>query len=110
MGKFGPKKSKLSVLIENWYTWYLGNADSESGLRFLKFRPQNPFLGKFGPKKSKLSVFPENWHGWHLDEADSYYAWHLDEAEFLFQNLFSEFPTLNPFFGQIWAKTVVQFG
>ena len=84
LGKFGPKKSKMSVLTENWYTWYLGSADSESGLRFLKFRPQNPVLGKFGPKKSKLSVFPENWHGWHLDEADSYYAWHLDEAEFLF--------------------------
>ena len=37
LGKFGPKKSKLSVLTENWYTCYLGSADSESGLRFLKF-------------------------------------------------------------------------
>ena len=28
LGKFGPKKSKLSLLTENWYTWYLGSADS----------------------------------------------------------------------------------
>ena len=70
--KFVPKKSKMSVLIENWYTWYLGNADSESRRRFLKFRPQNPFLGKFGTKRSKVSVFPEHWHAWHLDDADSY--------------------------------------
>ena len=40
---------------------YFGAVDSESRLRFLKFRPQNPFLGKFGPKNSKLSVLSENW-------------------------------------------------
>ena len=50
MGKFGPKKSKLLVLTENWDTWHLGSADFESGLTFLKFRPENPFLGKFGQK------------------------------------------------------------
>ena len=42
----------MSILNENWHTWYLGGADSESGLRSLKFRAQNPFLDKFGPKKS----------------------------------------------------------
>ena len=42
------------ILTKNWHTWYFGGVDSESRLRFLKFRPQNPFLGKFGPKKSKL--------------------------------------------------------
>ena len=73
MGKFGPKESKLYVLTQNWYTWNLGSADSDSGLRFLKFRPLNPFLGKFGPKKSKLSVFPENWYALHLDDADPYF-------------------------------------
>ena len=36
--------------------------DSESRLKFLKFRLQNPFLGKFGPKNSKLSVLSENWY------------------------------------------------
>ena len=72
MDKFGQKKSKLSVLTENWHTWYLGSADSESRFRFLRFPPQNPFLGKFGSKKLKWSVFPENWHAWHLDDADSY--------------------------------------
>ena len=37
-------------MSESWYTWYLGGADSESRLRFLKFRLQNSFLGKFGLK------------------------------------------------------------
>ena len=40
LGKFGPKKSKLSVLPANWHTWYLGRSDVESGVRFSKFRPQ----------------------------------------------------------------------
>ena len=61
LSKFGPKKSNLFVLSENWCTQYLKDADSESGLRILKFRSQNPFLGKFWSKKSKLFVFPENW-------------------------------------------------
>ena len=34
--------------------WSLGGADTRSRLRFLKFRPQNPFFGKFGLKKIKL--------------------------------------------------------
>ena len=71
-GQIWAKKVKASVLTENWYTWYLGSADSKCGLRFFKFRPQNPFLGKCGPKMSKLTIFPENWHTWHLDDADSY--------------------------------------
>ena len=48
--KFRWKNSKLSVLPENWHTWYLGGADSKSTIRFLKFRAQNLFLDKFGPK------------------------------------------------------------
>ena len=61
----------MSILTENWHTWYIGGVDSKSRLRFLKFWPQNPFLGKFGPKKSKLSVLTENWHTWYLGSADS---------------------------------------
>ena len=62
LGKFWLKKSKLSVLPENWHKWYLRGADSESGPGFLKFWPQNSFLGIFVLKKSKLSVLPENLH------------------------------------------------
>ena len=36
-GKLGPKESKLSVLLENWHIWYLGTADSKSGVTFSKF-------------------------------------------------------------------------
>ena len=45
---------KMLILPENWDTWYFGVADSESGLRFLKFRHKNLFLGKFRLKKSKI--------------------------------------------------------
>ena len=55
--KFRWKNSKLSVLPENWHTWYLGGADSKSTLRFLKFRLQNTFLGKFGPKSQNNYVY-----------------------------------------------------
>ena len=54
------------------YGSYIGGVDSESRLRFLKLRPQNPFLVKFGPKKSKLFVLSENWHTWYLEDADTY--------------------------------------
>ena len=60
--KFRPKHSKLSILTENWHTWYLKDADSYSNINFLKFGPKNQFLGKFGPKKSKLSFLSKNWH------------------------------------------------
>ena len=51
---------KMLILPENWDTWYFGVADSESGLRFLKFRRKNLFLGKFRLKKSKIfEIFTE---------------------------------------------------
>ena len=33
-----------------WHLWYIGGADSESRLRILKFRPQNPFWANLGRK------------------------------------------------------------
>ena len=70
--KFRQKNSKSSILTKKWRAGCLRLADSQSGLRFLKFLPQNPFLGKFGPKKSKLSVSRENEHTWYLQDPDSY--------------------------------------
>ena len=64
--------SNLFILTENWNTWYIGGAVSESRLWFLKFRPRNPFLGKFAPEKLKLFVLPENWHTWYLEDDVSY--------------------------------------
>ena len=55
--KYRPKNSKLSVVLENRSTRYIGGADSEFGLKISKFRPQNPFLGKFGSKKSNVVCF-----------------------------------------------------
>ena len=64
-------KQKLSILIKNWHTWYIGGVNSESWLRLLKFWPQNPYSGKFGPKNSKLSGLSENWCTQYLKDADS---------------------------------------
>ena len=69
--KFGPKNSKLTILTENWHSWYPGVADSGSGPRFLKSWPQNSFIGKFALKKSKLSILHENWHTWYFGRTDS---------------------------------------
>ena len=72
-GKIGPKKSKLSVLSENWCSQYLRDVGSESKRRFLKFQPQYPFLGKFGPKKSKMFALSKRLHTWYLEGADFYF-------------------------------------
>ena len=92
--KFRPKNSKLSILTENWFTWYLGGADSEYRLRISKFRPQTPFLGKFGPKRTKLSVLSGYWHAWYLKDADAY-------SYISFVNFQTKIH-----FRQIWAKKV----
>ena len=47
----------MSVLTENWHTWYIGGVNFESRLRFFIFRPQIPFFGKFGPK---IQSFPSS--------------------------------------------------
>ena len=62
--KFRQKNWKFSILTENWHTCYFGGADSESRLRFLKFRLQNPFMGKFGHTNSKLSISSKKWYIW----------------------------------------------
>ena len=38
LGKFKPKKSALSILPENWHTWYLEDTDSFFNTSFLNFK------------------------------------------------------------------------
>ena len=38
LGKFGPKKSDLSIQPEQWHTWYLEDVDSYSEISFLNFK------------------------------------------------------------------------
>ena len=94
LGKFGPKKSKLSVLTENWYTWYIGSADSEFRLRFVKFRPQIPSLGKFRSKNQSYPFFFKiGTHG-------------ILKMLILIPTLVFWISDPRSIFGQIWAKKV----
>ena len=38
LGKFGPRKWKLSVLSQNWYLWRLEDADTYSDISLLNFQ------------------------------------------------------------------------
>ena len=49
--KFRPKISKLSIVTENWLTWYLKDADSYSTINFLKSDPKIYFWANLGPKR-----------------------------------------------------------
>ena len=66
---------KVKVFGFNWKLtqWYLGSGDSESGLRFLKFRPQKKFIfGQIWVEKVKVGRFPRklartaSWRCWFL--------------------------------------------
>ena len=86
-----PGNQKLSILTENWHTWYIGGFDSESRLRLLKFRPQNLFLGKFRPKsQSCLFCLNIGTHG-------------ISRMLILISTLVSN---PNFLYGQVWAKKV----
>ena len=98
LGKFGLKKSKLSILLQNWHTWYLADVDSESRLRFLKFLPQHSFLGKFGLKESKFFVSPENWYLWYLGRVDSKSG-----------VIFLKFRPQNPFWESLVQESIQRF-
>ena len=37
-GKFGPEKSNLFILLGNWHTWYIEDADSYSKFSFRNFK------------------------------------------------------------------------
>ena len=77
LSKFGPKKSKFSILPENWHIWYLKEADSCSGSSFLNFLSKIHF-GQVWAKKVKVVRF-----FWKLRRMVSRGCW------FLFQHLFS---------------------
>ena len=56
-GKYGPKKLKLSVLPENWYTWYLEDADSYSDISILNFKTYIHFWANLGQKSQSWLTF-----------------------------------------------------
>ena len=53
----GGKTQNCPFCLKIGTQWYLGNADSKSGLKVLKFRLQNPFLGQIWVQKFKVARF-----------------------------------------------------
>ena len=50
LGKFGSKKSKLSVQDKTWYLDWFEYAEFNGAVHIFCFRPETPFVGKFSPK------------------------------------------------------------
>ena len=57
MGKFGPKKSKLSSLTENWHTESPDDINSYFNIIFLSFKPYILFCTNFGRKIQSCSFW-----------------------------------------------------
>ena len=64
LGKFGPKKSKVSVFLDNLHKWYLEDADSYFNISFLIFETKIHFWVNLGQKsQSCLSCLKIGTHG-----------------------------------------------
>ena len=124
---------KLKVVHFDWKLTHMvyWGIDSESRLRFLKFRPQNPFFGKFGPKNSKLSLClkigthsilrmlipnPDLYFWANLGPKSQSCLFCLKIGTHDISKMLILIPTLvfwisnpNSLFGQIWAKKVKVF-
>ena len=89
-GQIWPKKSKLFVLPEDWYTSRL--LILVATLVFWISKPKSIF-GQIWTGKLKVVQF-----GWKLASRGSRWCW------FLFQHYFSQFPTLNLFLDKFGPK------
>ena len=90
MAKFGPKKSKLSVLPENWHIWYLEYADSYSDIVFLNLKIY--FWANLGRKSQNCSF-------WLKIAAQS-----LSRMLILVPTLLSSVSNAKSIFGQMWEE------
>ena len=61
LGKFGSKKSNLSVLPENWCAWYLEDADFYFNISFLNFQPKIHFWANSGQKSLSCPFYLTIW-------------------------------------------------
>ena len=80
----------MSILTENWHTWYIGGVNSKSRLKFLEFWPQNPFFGQIWVQKFKVARFV--WNGTHsisrmLIPNPDLDVWNFDPKIYFWANL-----------------------
>ena len=61
LGKFGPKKLKLSVFPENWHAWNIDDADPYSNISFLNFRLSIHFWANLGQKSQSCLICLRIW-------------------------------------------------
>ena len=92
MGKFGSKRSKLSILTENWHTEYL-NADSYNVISFLNFVSEIYFWANLG-WKSQSCLFC------------LICIWDILRMLILIATIVFWISNRESIFGQIWAEKV----
>ena len=91
----GQLRQKFKVLTENWQTWYIGSADSESRLFWGFFKFRHPKIHFWTNLVRKVVFF-----SWKLAQMVCRGCW------FLFRHWLPAFPTRNPFLGKFLAKNL----
>ena len=92
LGKFGPKRSLLSILDENWHTEYPEDADSYTVISFLNFLPKIYFWANLD-RKSQSRLF-----------CLKISIWGILRMLILIATLFFGISNPKSIFGQIWLK------
>ena len=94
LGKFGPKKSKLSSLALDWHTECLDDANSYSDINFLSFKPEILFWTNLGRKIQSCSFWLKiGTHG-------------ISRMLILIPTIVFWIANPKSIFGQIWAEKV----
>ena len=93
MAKFGPKKSKLSSLAENWHTECLDDVDFCSDITFLSFQPWMIFWTNFWKIQSCSFWLKIGTHG-------------ISRMLILIPTIFFWIANPNSFLRQIWSEKV----
>ena len=101
LGKFGPKKSKLSVLSKTWHTCYLEDEDFYFNISFLNFQSKIHFWVNLGRKSQIcLSCLKMGSHGIFI-----YYFFELQNLN-SFLGKFSPKESNYPFYLKIGIQSI----
>ena len=97
LGKFGPKKSNLSVLPENWHTWYIEDDNSYFNISFQNLQSKIHFWANLSQKTQSCPFCLKiGTHG-------------ISKMLILISTLVFWISNQISMFGQMWAKKLKVF-